>query len=180
MVTGLDAALMQRIGPANGVVSLLAGYLRTVARQQLLASPAQDVVVGHVHDLVAVLASATGAFRQQSSMRGLRAARLQAIQSNVIADLENPGLTASRVAARQRLSARYVHYLFAEIGTTFSAFVLEQRLARAHRLLRDAAYDRRTIADIAYAVGFGDLSYFNRTFRRRYGCSPRDIRQRSS
>ena len=30
---------------------------------------------------------------------------------------------------------------------------------------------------IAYDVGFGDLSYFNRVFRRRYGATPSDIRQ---
>jgi AraC-like DNA-binding protein len=28
-------------------------------------------------------------------------------------------------------------------------------------------------------VGFGDLSYFNRTFRRRYAATPSDIRQSS-
>jgi AraC-like DNA-binding protein len=32
------------------------------------------------------------------------------------------------------------------------------------------------IATIAYDVGFGDLSYFNRCFRRRYGMTPREVR----
>jgi AraC-like DNA-binding protein len=35
----------------------------------------------------------------------------------------------------------------------------------------------RPISAIAYDVGFRDLSYFNRTFRRRYGTTPTDARQ---
>ena len=30
---------------------------------------------------------------------------------------------------------------------------------------------------IAYDAGFGDLSYFNRNFRHRYGATPRDVRK---
>jgi AraC-like DNA-binding protein len=33
-----------------------------------------------------------------------------------------------------------------------------------------------TISAIAFAVGFADLSHFNRAFRRRYGCTPSDVR----
>jgi AraC-like DNA-binding protein len=33
------------------------------------------------------------------------------------------------------------------------------------------------ISDIALEVGFADLSWFNRQFRRRFGASPSDIRQ---
>jgi AraC-like DNA-binding protein len=29
---------------------------------------------------------------------------------------------------------------------------------------------------IAYDCGFGDVSYFNRVFRRRYGAAPSDVR----
>jgi len=32
------------------------------------------------------------------------------------------------------------------------------------------------ISAIAYEVGFNDLSYFNRTFRRRYDATPSDVR----
>jgi AraC-like DNA-binding protein len=32
------------------------------------------------------------------------------------------------------------------------------------------------ISDIAFACGFGDLSYFNRVFRRQYGATPSRVR----
>ena len=43
-------------------------------------------------------------------------------------------------------------------------------------MLRDPRFVARSITSIAYDAGFGDLSYFNRTFRRHYGATPSDIR----
>jgi AraC-like DNA-binding protein len=74
------------------------------------------------------------------------------------------------------VTPRYVQRLFEAAGTTFSEFLIGQRLARAYRLLRDPGYSRAAISTIAYDVGFGDLSYFNRRFRRLYGFTPRDVR----
>lgn len=66
--------------------------------------------------------------------------------------------------------------LFEAEGLSASEFILSQRLARAHRLLGDPKLIARSISSIAYDIGFGDLSYFNRTFRRRYGATPSEIR----
>jgi AraC-like DNA-binding protein len=57
--------------------------------------------------------------------------------------------------------------------------VLTQRLARAYRRLSDARFAHRPVSAIAYEAGFGDLSYFNRTFRRTYGATPSDVRARA-
>jgi AraC-like DNA-binding protein len=54
--------------------------------------------------------------------------------------------------------------------------VLVARLQRAHAILRDAHRTALTISVIAYDVGFGDLSYFNRAFRREFRATPSDIR----
>ena len=34
-----------------------------------------------------------------------------------------------------------------------------------------------TVSSIAYDLGFGDVSYFNRVFRRLYGATPSDVRE---
>jgi AraC-like DNA-binding protein len=60
----------------------------------------------------------------------------------------------------------------------YSEFVLGQRLARAYGLLRNPLYFHCKISVIAFELGFNDLSYFNRTFRRRYGATPSDVRAR--
>ena len=54
--------------------------------------------------------------------------------------------------------------------------MLAQRLACAHRLLTDPRLAAEKISSIAVDAGFGDLSYFNRAFRRRFGETPSGIR----
>jgi AraC-like DNA-binding protein len=71
---------------------------------------------------------------------------------------------------------RYVQHLFDLSGTSFTDFVLEQRLRLAHRLLREPKNSSRKISDIAATAGFSDISYFNRAFRARFGATPTDIR----
>jgi len=60
------------------------------------------------------------------------------------------------------------------LGVTPHQYLLRSRLRHAARLL---AEKDRSITDIAYDVGFGDLSNFVRTFRRAAGVSPREFRK---
>src|SRR6185437_11976099 len=92
---------------------------------------------------------------------------------------ESPSAAPGR-DPRHRLSSRYVRMLFATGGTSFSQFVREERLTRARSMLVSPRFRDRRISDIAYEVGFNDLSYFNRSFRRRFGCSPGELRDDST
>jgi AraC-like DNA-binding protein len=61
-------------------------------------------------------------------------------------------------------------------GSTRSRYVLEQRLARMHRRLTDPRQAGPTVAAIAHASGFRDISTFNRAFRQQFGMTPPDAR----
>jgi AraC family transcriptional regulator len=82
-------------------------------------------------------------------------------------------------AARQAgLSPFHFLRLFARVlGVTPHQYLLRCRLRHAARLL---AEPERAVTDIAYEVGFGDLSNFVRSFRRAAGVSPRAFRQAST
>jgi AraC-like DNA-binding protein len=83
----------------------------------------------------------------------------------------------SRVLARRhRLQPRYIQRLFETDGTTFSEFLVGQRLAHAHRMLTDPRKLDQNIGAVAFACEFGDLSYFNRCFRSLYGSVPSHFR----
>jgi transcriptional regulator GlxA family with amidase domain len=109
---------------------------------------------------------------------GRRATRLNAIKADITARIGDERLSVTDVASRHRVTARYVQMLFEADGTTFSAYLLEQRLAHAYRLLTDARLFDRAISTIAYDSGFANLSYFNRSFRCRFGETPSGVRDR--
>jgi AraC-like DNA-binding protein len=60
------------------------------------------------------------------------------------------------------------------LGVTPHQYLIRSRLRHAARLLAD---NTRSITDIAYDVGFSDLSNFVRTFHRAAGVSPRGFRR---
>jgi len=130
-----------------------------------------------VHDLIAATVGATRDALASAERRGIRAARLRAIMADITANLDDCDLKVADVAQRQRVTTRYVHKLFEREGLTFSAFLLDRRLSRAHRFLSEPRLADLKISSVAFDVGFGDLSYFNRVFRRRYGATPSEIRQ---
>jgi AraC-like DNA-binding protein len=84
------------------------------------------------------------------------------------------------VARQAALTPKQVQRLFGTTGFTFSEFVLEQRLLLAQRLLSGTGGHREKISTIAHNAGFGDLSYFNRSFRRRFGMTPSEWRDAQS
>ena len=133
--------------------------------------------VTYVYDLMALALGATPEAAAIANTRGIRAARLNAVKSDIAANLATHDLSVTAVALRQRVTPRYIHMLFEGEGTTFSQFVLAERLACAHRMLSDPRHAHQSIGTIAYANGFGDLSHFNHAFRRRYGATPTEVRR---
>jgi AraC-like DNA-binding protein len=162
--------------PRSQALTLLTGYIGLLAQDHLLASAnLRRLAVAHVHDLVA-LAGASRDAAEIAKGRGLRAARLHAIKADIRASLGEQGLSLTAIAARHGVTPRYVQALFADEGSTFSEYLRGERLARVHQMLCDPLHTARTTSSIAYDAGFGDLSHFNRAFRRRYGGTPSDVR----
>jgi len=113
------------------------------------------------------VASATNA-GERDRRRAVDAAQWIDANSHEEIDLE----AAARSAG---LSAFHFLRLFAKVlGVTPHQYLVRSRLRRAARLLAD---EERSITDVAFAVGFGDLSNFVRTFHRAAGVSPRTFRR---
>jgi AraC-like DNA-binding protein len=176
----LETMLGHRIPADAGALRLLVGYVGLLSQPALnLPAEASYSVVRHVCDLTALTIGASRDGVHAAENRGLAAARLQAIKAHVNASIGPYPLTIDQVADAQGVTARYVRKLFEAEGLSFTNYVMERRLARAHALLTEPLRAPALISAIAYDVGFGDLSYFNRAFRRRYGATPSDIRAQS-
>lgn len=91
----------------------------------------------------------------------------------VEANLEQP-ITIASLADAAGVSARSLQLGFArELGCSPSAYVREQRLDRARRLLAELAPEEgHTVTGVALQVGFSHLGRFSRDYRLRFGESP--------
>ncbi|AKU95505.1 L-rhamnose operon transcriptional activator RhaR [Labilithrix luteola] len=92
-----------------------------------------------------------------------------------MSDHSHEPIHLEHVAREAGLSAFHFLRLFARVlGVTPHQFLVRSRLRNAARLLTDRS---RSITDIAYEVGFGDLSNFIRLFQRASGMSPSSFRK---
>jgi AraC-like DNA-binding protein len=171
-----DCAL-RRITRGTPALKLLARYISIAERVQSSGNEdLQQLIVSHFYDLAAAAVGATRDATEHAQDRGLRTARLHAIKQDIARNIDQPDLSVSALAARHGFTARFVQRLFESDGTSFTEYVLDQRLAKAHGMLTDPRREAEKISTIALDAGFGDLSYFNRAFRRRYGEAPSGVR----
>jgi len=171
-----DNGLMRRIPRDTAALGLLKRYLVLLGREALSTPALQHAAVNHIYDLAAVALGPTRDAAEAAAGRGLAAARLKAIKADIDKNLGSFALSLTTLAKRHGVTPRYIRVLFEREGTSYSDYVREHRLARAFRRLTSADHSHTLISAIAYEAGFGDVSNFNRAFRRRYGASPTQMR----
>jgi AraC-like DNA-binding protein len=177
LVGSVESKAIKRIPRECEALRLLTSYAEILRQGPVpMTAELRHLVSTHIHDLVAMVLGSTRDGAALAEGRGLRAARLRAIKTDILARLGSSRLTVSAVALRQGVTPRYVHMMFEAEGVTFSEFVLGKRLACTYRMLTDPRFRLMTISAIAFAAGFGDISYFNYTFRRHFGATPSDVR----
>ena len=104
--------------------------------------------------------------------------RRRAVESALWIDAHShQAIDLDHAAAQAGISAFHFLRLFSGVlGVTPHQYLVRSRLRHAARLLAD---DERPVTEVAYDVGFGDLSNFVRTFHRAAGVSPRKFREAS-
>ena len=182
LLPNAEAALMQVIPADNEALRLLTSYL--ASHRQLMNTEAvrdprfAQTVATHITDLAVLAVGTNRDAAELASARGLRAARLDAVKRWILTHLGSPELNVEAAARAFGLHPRSIQMLFADDGTTFTSFVLRERLALAYRCLSAPLSAQRSVSEIAFSCGFSDLSYFNRSFRKIYGETPTDVRHR--
>ncbi len=97
---------------------------------------------------------------------------LQFIHANV-----TETVSVEQLAQVAGMSVSAFHRLFQQrLGRSPLAYLLDLRFSMVAHLLIETG---ESVTHIAYAAGFNNLSNFNRQFRERFGCSPRDYRNRT-
>jgi AraC-like DNA-binding protein len=172
-----DDAVMQLVRRRSEGLKLLCGYIGSLEKNRLGAwREGRETIRQQIIDL-AVLAITAHAGIGESGLSAVAAARLDAALDYIAAHFEEPELSVAMVASSQGISPRYLQRLIEASGTSFTARVNDLRLQKALTLLSEARDSGRRISDIAFDVGFSDLSHFNRLFRSRFGDTPRGVRE---
>jgi AraC-like DNA-binding protein len=124
--------------------------------------------------------AATLAGTEAEARHNGEAAPVEILRHRVMAfideNLGDPQLSIDMVAAALKCSKRYIHRTFEGSGTTPERYLWEARLERCRQDLLSTGKRQLTISEIAFASGFNSSAHFSRTFRGRYGMTPREFR----
>lgn len=86
-------------------------------------------------------------------------------------------LTPRDVAEALGISCTYLYQLFRPAGMPIGRWIVASRLQRGYEMLTMPRYLDRSVAEIAYAVGFSSQSHFSDAFRRQFGLTPSQARK---
>jgi AraC family transcriptional regulator, positive regulator of tynA and feaB len=119
----------------------------------------------------AVIRAESGSVIPRSGLPALRAQ----IDDWITSNLPNGPIRMEDLAVAHSVSARTIHRAFSLTGDTMTAVVRARRVAAARE---DLVHTDRTIAAIAHRWGYYDPSHLGRDFRRHFGVSPSEYRER--
>ena len=143
---------------------------------QTAADGSSDVGLDEVGHLLAARFIEAVSGRKAKKLTANLRDRRRAVESALWIDANShKAITLDDAAEQAGISAFHFLRLFSDVlGVTPHQYLVRSRLRHAARRLAD---DDSAITDIAYDVGFGDLSNFVRTFHRAAGASPMRFRQ---
>ncbi|MBL7887723.1 MAG: response regulator [Flavobacterium sp.] len=103
---------------------------------------------------------------------------LEKLQLVLDKELTNADFSADDFASFMGVSRMQLHRkLKSLLGVSTTEFLRKERLKMAAALIKKGGVN---ISEIAYAVGFNDISYFNRCFKEQFDCTPKDFINKSS
>jgi AraC-like DNA-binding protein len=126
-------------------------------------------------DLVALLVGPGdgGAAEADSSVR--IAHRERALR-HIRAHLGDAELGPEAVARACGISLSYLHQLFRGLGMGVEECIFAERLDHCRKQLADPRARHLSISTIGYAAGFSHPAHFSRSFKRRFGVTPSELR----
>jgi len=167
----------RHLAAAQGLTSAVAALVLDACSRagHGLSTEFQSRVARHLLDLVAT--SYAIAFETVGTTSSVISGRHAKVRLYIEQHLRDPQLSPCTIATGLKLSSRYLRMIFASSSETVSAYILRRRLEECARQMSDPRWRGHSISEIAFAWGFNSASHFTRSFRDRYGVSPRHYRK---
>jgi AraC-like DNA-binding protein len=176
-LVSIEDHVSRRFKPNAQMTCLLAGMVRSVAELFIDSPPPNPQALAT--EVVSFVALTIGS-EDRGAATDVRNARYhlrRRIGDFIESHLGDQSLSPKKIAASSRISLSYLYSLFNDTETTVSQFVQAKRLQRAYEILVADPKGHRTVSEVAYEVGFKNVSHFSRCFSRHFKVAPRDVRQ---
>lgn len=176
-LVSIEDHISRRFKPKEQMTRRLAGMVQNVTKLFIeLPAPNPQALATEVISFVAL----TIGSEDRGAATDVRNARYhlrRRIVDFIESHLGDQSLSPKKIAASSRISLSYLYSLFTDNETTVSQFVQTKRLQRAYEILVADPKGHRTVSEVAYEVGFKNVSHFSRCFSRHFKVAPRDVRQ---
>lgn len=178
-VRNVELLTATKVSGTTGPGRILHGMLQSLQGELDTLPAASTAAIGD--SLLSLVAAGLGTLRgpQRVEANALRAYHLERIRRHIDEHLHEPDLTIESVAHQLGMSVSHLHRLFAGEPHSPAQHVWARRMERCCKDLIDPRLAKRPVSDIAFRWGFNDAAHFSRAFRERYGCPPREWRQRA-
>lgn len=160
----------------DGLPHIVSSVLAATAREVgALAQSARTRVGDTLARLIASLVSGETEIPLSGEAAALKMLRYRII-GYIDAHYEDPDLSIDQVATALKCSKRYIHRAFEDTALKPERYLWEVRLERCRESLLAAEKLRWSLSEIAFSCGFSSSAHFSRSFKARYGMTPRHFR----
>jgi AraC-like DNA-binding protein len=176
-LVSIEDHISRRFKPNEQMTRLLVGMVGSVAEMFIEMPPPNPEALAT--EIISFVALTIGS-EDRGAATDVRNARYhlrRRIVDFIEKHLSDQTLSPKKIAASSRISLSYLYSLFNDNETTVGQFVQVKRLQRAYEILVADPKGHRTVSEVAYEVGFKNVSHFSRSFSRHFKIAPRDIRQ---
>ncbi|MEJ1962057.1 MAG: helix-turn-helix domain-containing protein [Gammaproteobacteria bacterium] len=167
----------RHLAAAEGLTNTVAALTLSLCAQLEtgLSIDFQNRVARHLLDMIGT--SYAMAFDSLITSSSIVSGRHAKVKLYIEQHLRDPELNPCSIADSLKLSSRYLRMIFATTSETVSAYILRRRLEECARQMSDPSWRGHSITEVAFAWGFNSAPHFTRSFRERYGLSPRHFRR---
>lgn len=174
-LTSIEQIMSQRINGSAGIGNLASVMLRSALKEASRISAADaNRITNSLLDLLGL--SLACEFATEPSQSVGRKSTLRRIQQYIDDHLDDEALSLDTIAAAHALSSRYVNKLFEREGVSTARWIRMRRLEQCRADLENPEKRNRSISEIAFNHGFGNISSFNRAFKARFNVAPTALR----
>jgi AraC-like DNA-binding protein len=172
----IDRFVARTLSADVGQTGLLSDFMSVLPAHAEALSATAAQVADQLLDLLAagLWQVGGGDIPRVASSRALLQMQLR---TTIEKSLEDHTVTAESIAKSVGIGLRYANAILSDDATSVGRLLQARRLEHCRRALADPLKMHRSISEIAYSLGFSDMTHFGRRFRHAFGLLPSDYRK---